>query len=109
MICRFLVLLACAASTGTARADLADDLKKIAESVRQAKAQWAQGTLPATADFGAEIGALTRIIEDAKLNPAGRTVARYYRGDAYLLVNAARANASRPADVDAARAALTDY
>jgi len=96
-------------AAGTARADLADDLKNAAESVKRMKAQWTQGALPAGLNFDAEIGTLTRLIEDGKLNPAGRTVARYYRGDAYLLVNAARANANRPADVDAAREALTDY
>jgi hypothetical protein len=102
------VTLLCAFATG-ARADLADDLKKAAEPIKLAKAQWKNGALPADLNLDGEIGALTRLIEDAKLNPAGRTVARYYRGDANLLVNAARANAERPPNVDAAREALADY
>lgn len=103
------VMLVCAFACGAARADLADDLKKSAESVRRAKAQWTQGTLPVDLNLDGEIGALTKIIDDAKLNEAGRTVALYYRGDANLLVNAARANANRPLNVDTAREALTDY
>jgi hypothetical protein len=97
------------AFTTGALADLADDLKKAADSVKRAKAQWTQGALPANAGFDSEIGVLTRIIESGKLNEAGRTVALYYRGDANLLINAARASANRPANVDAAREALADY
>jgi len=109
MIRRFLVVLACVLAAANARADLADDLKKNAESVKRAKALWTQGTLPANLNLDAEISALTRIIDDGKMNAAGRTVAQYYRGDANLLVNAARVNANRPVNVDAAREALADY
>jgi hypothetical protein len=102
------VALFCAFTTG-AHADLGDDLKKVAESVKRAIAQWTKGALPADTSLDSEIGALTRIIDEGKLNPAGQTVARYYRGDARLLANAARANANRPPDVDAARETLADY
>lgn len=101
--------MVCALAVGNARADLADDLKKIADNVRRVKAQWTQGALPAEVNLDYEIDALTKIIEGGKLNEAGLTVARYYRGDANLLVNVARAGANRPADVDAARNALADY
>lgn len=97
------------AFTTGAQADLGDDLKKAADSVKRAKAQWTQGALPANARFEPELDALTAIIEGGKLNDAGRTVARYYRGDANLLLNAARMSANRPVDVDAAREALADY
>lgn len=100
---------ACLLAAGTARADLADDLKKAADSVKQAKALWTQGNLPADVNLDYEIGALSKIIDDGKLNEAGRTVALYYRGDANLLVNVARVNANRPPNVDAAREALSDY
>jgi len=109
MIRRFLLLLACATATSAARADLADDLKGAAESVKRAKAQWSQGALPADIDLEPEIDALTRIIDGGKLNESGRVVALYYRGDANLLVNAALAGANRPPNVDAAREALGDY
>lgn len=106
---RFLVALACVVAAGNARADLADDLKKAAETIKRAKAQWAQGALPANVNLDAEIVTLTKIIDDGKLNESGRTVALYYRGDANLLVNAARVAANRPVNVDAAREALADY
>lgn len=106
---RLFLALVCAFAAGSVRAELADDLKKNAESVKRAKALWTQGTLPANVNLDAEIGALTRIIDDRKLNEAGRTVALYYRGDANLLVNAARLNANRAVNVDAARDALADY
>ena len=103
-----LAALACLVA-GSARADLADDLKKAAESVRLAKMLWTQGRLPGDANLDPEIAALSKIIDGGKLNESGRVVALYYRGDARLLVNAARAVASRPASVDAAREALADY
>lgn len=103
------VALFCALAAGSARADLAGDMRKIADSIKQVKAQWTQGALPTNVSFDHEIGALTKIIEDGKLNEAGRTVALYYRGEAHLLVNVARVNANRPPDVDAAREALVDY
>jgi hypothetical protein len=108
MIRRFLLVLACVLAAN-ARADLADELKKNAESVKRTKAQWMQGALPPNLNLDGEIGALTRIIDDAKLNEAGRTVAHYYRGDANLLINAARVSANRPVNVEAAREALADY
>jgi hypothetical protein len=101
--------MACVLAAGSATADLADDLKKNAESVRRAKALWTQGALPANLNLDAEIGALSQIIDDGKVNPAGRTVAQYYRGDANLLVNAARVSTNKPVNVDAAREALADY
>lgn len=94
---------------GQARADLADDLKKSADSVKRYKAQWTQGSLPATVNLDAEIDTLTRLIDGGKLNEAGRIVALYYRGDANLLVNAARAVVNRPPSMEAAREALSDY
>ena len=105
----FWLAAACVLAAGSARADLAEDLKSAAESVQRAKAQWTRGALPANADFDREVGALTRILEGGKLNESGRIVALYYRGDANLLVNAARAGANRALDVAAAREALADY
>ena len=101
--------LVVAAMAGNARADLAEDLKSAAESVKRAKAQWTRGALPANAGFDREIAALTQLLEGGKLNESGRVVALYYRGDANLLVNAARAGANRAPDVAAAREALADY
>jgi hypothetical protein len=106
---RILVFAAACLLAGGARADLAQDLKKLADSVKQAKALWTRGSLPADFNLDYEIGALTRIIEDGKVNAAGRTVAQYYRGDAHLLVNAARVGSNRPPSVDASREALADY
>ena len=103
------IALAWVMAAGAARADLADDLKKAAESVKRAKVQWTEGALPADVNLDDAIGALTKIIEGGKLNESGRVVALYYRGDANLLVNAARVGANRPVNVDAAREALTDY
>lgn len=105
----FFAALVCVLAAGSAKADMAGDMRKIADSIKQVKAQWTQGALPADVNFDYEIGALTKIIEGGKLNEAGRTVALYYRGDANLLVNVARVNANRPANVDAAREALADY
>ncbi|HUQ26241.1 MAG TPA: hypothetical protein VM140_11255 [Burkholderiales bacterium] len=105
----FLFAVACALAMSSARADLADDLKNAADSVKRVKAQWTQGALPADVNLDPQIAALTKIIDDGKLNEAGRTVALYYRGDANLLVNAARVGANRPVNVDAAREALADY
>ena len=105
----FLVALIGILLAGSAGADLGDDLKTVAESVKRAKAQWTKGALPASVSLDSEIGALTKIIEGGKLNEAGQAVALYYRGDANLLVNAARANAGKQPDVDAAREALSDY
>lgn len=106
---RILVFAVACLLMGGARADLAQDLKKLADSVKQAKALWTQGSLPADVNLDYEIGALTRIIEDGKVNPAGRTVAQYYRGDANLLVNAARVGSNRAPSVEASREALADY
>jgi hypothetical protein len=106
---RGLLLVVACLFADAVHADLADDLKKNAESVKRAKALWTQGALPASLNLDAEIGALTQIIDDGKVNAAGRTVAQYYRGDANLLVNAARVGANRPVNVDAAREALADY
>lgn len=103
------VALICALAAGNARADLAGDMRKIADSIKQVKALWTQGALPADVNLEYEIGALTRIIDGGKLNEAGRTVAFYYRGDANLLVNVARLSANRPASVEAAWTALADY
>src|SRR5882672_3923867 len=106
---RFLVAVLCVLGAGAARADVADDMKKIADNIRVLKGQWTQGALPNEVNLDYEIGTLSKIIQDGKLNEAGLAVAHYYRGDANLLINVARVNANRPADVDAARNALADY
>ncbi len=85
------------------------DMKKIADNIRVLKGQWTQGALPSEVNLDYEIGTLSKIIQDGKLNESGLAVAYYYRGDANLLINVARVNANRPADVDAARNALADY
>lgn len=106
---RLFLALACALVTGAAHAQLAADLKKIANSVKQAKALWTQGSLPADVNLDYEIRSLSKLIEDGKLNEAGRVVAHAYRGDAHLVVNAARVGSNRAPSVDAAREALADY
>ena len=106
---RMLCALLCALAMGSAKADLADDLIKAADSVKRLRTQWTQGTLPSAINLDDEVAALTRMIADGKLNEAGLAVAHYYRADANLLANETRVRNNLQLDVAAARTALADY
>ena len=76
---RFLVVVSLAMAAGGAHADVAGDMKKIADNIRVLKGQWTQGALPNEVNLDYEIGTLSKIIQDGKLNESGLAVAYYYR------------------------------
>jgi len=106
---RVVFALVCALAMAGARADLAEDLARIANNVKRVKGQWSKGELPAQINLDQDVAELGKIIDGGQLNEAGQAVALYYRADANLLYNAWRLKSNQPLDVRAARAALRDY
>ena len=106
---RIIVALFCALAMAGARADLAEDLARIANDVKRVKGQWGNGEFPAQLNLDRDVAELGKIIDGGRLNDAGLAVALYYRADANLLYNAWRLKTNQPVDVPAARNALKDY
>jgi hypothetical protein len=105
---RALVLLGLWGYCAWAAADVASDIRNSANAILRAEKQFDSKDY-ASINLRAEIDLLTKALDAGVLNPVGRAIAYYWRGNAYMLLNWVRLKTEKPADTTLARNALADF
>lgn len=104
----FAVALVVALATPAGAQDATAELRESAQAVLRAD-ELVQQRRPAEVDLAQAVATLTRVLATEELNPAGRTIAHYWRGRASMTLNWARIGKGEPPDRATTNQSLEDF